>query len=130
MADPTHAWDLKDPNVVQNIGKLIIKLVIDGVPIPDTPAGRIQLLKDNGIEFTGDIDDVEFHQSTPRHMHLALPPKEFLQKGVNFVKDPATAGQYRVPPQYADFQLQTQDALAPEDMYNFRIGDYSLSHCT
>lgn len=130
MNEPRHAWELADPEVVQNIGKLIVRLVLSGADIPCTAEGRIKLLKENGLVFTGPIDDVEIHKSTARHMHLALPPKKYLKKGVALVTNPDTADQYRVPRQYSDFHMQTIDALDPLDMYYFRIGDYSLSHCT
>ena len=130
MADSaTHAWDLSNPTVKIAIGKLVIDIVLNGEPIPDTPEGRVKMLQSHGISFTGPVEDVEMHQSTPTHMHLVLPPKEFLKKGFDLVLDSTSAAGYRVPPQYADFELQNQDALDPLTMYFFRIGDYSLSHC-
>lgn len=72
--DKDHKWDLTDATTKIAIGRLVIKLVIDGMPIPESAEERLALLEEHGIRFNGDTDDVEIHRSTPSHMHLTLPP--------------------------------------------------------
>jgi hypothetical protein len=120
-------WPLTDPNLKVNIGKLIVELVLGGKSIPDTPEKRIEMLKAYGIQFSGPVHDVEIHQSTPEHMHLTLPPRVFLERGVDLVQNNPEA--YRPPPEYRDYTMQTVDALETKEMYYFRLGDYTLSHC-
>lgn len=128
--DKDHKWDLTDAATKIAIGRLVIKLVIDGMPIPETAEERLALLEAHGIRFNGDTDDVEIHRSTPSHMHLTLPPREYLERGLDKLADPERSKGYRVPREYADFHLQSENSLDPLTMYQFRIGDYTLSHCT
>ena len=131
MAGELHVWDLTNDEIKRKMGELIIRLVINGEPIPDTPEGRIALLESIGVTFH-DRDvlcDVQFHQSTPSHMHIALPPKEMLQRGLDAASDPQAALYYALPDAYAQFAKGDVDAWAPLDMFKFRLGDYTMSHC-
>jgi hypothetical protein len=109
------------------VGELIYRIATDNkFVIPKTAQGRMNLLRENGVEFDDRVRDVKFHRSTPATMHIVIPPRELIA-AAKAASD--GAGDYVLPQEYVDYVEGNPGRLPATAMFFFRVGDYSLNHC-
>jgi len=121
------AWRMTEEDKIK-VGKYILDTIAaDGV-FPKTACEGKQKLEELGVVFEGDVTGVQFHENDANGlMHIAIPPREA-------VKDRYSNADYYVIPQtYIDIANTDTTScgsnLTKKQIYEFRIGDYTISHC-
>jgi hypothetical protein len=104
-------------------GQLIYDIAVGAVPIPDSAAGRMELLTNLGVEIDPQVTDVQFHVSDITTMHVMIPPRSLIEQARTGSR------KYDIPEPYKNYTLGNSLAYSPEEMFLFRIGDYCISHC-
>jgi len=128
------AWRMDEEDKVI-LGRYIIDTIMADGQFPKTAEeGRkliYEKIKENrGKEkadefFNGAVNGVKFIQNEANGtMHIAVPPREAVKEKY---ANNYTSG-YEIPKTYKEIADGSSD-LTNKEMYEFRIGDYTISHC-
>ncbi len=121
------AWRMDEEDKIK-VGKYIIDTIMADGEFPKTAEEGKQVLnsiigdKDESF-FEGEVSGVLFLENDANGiMHIAVPPRQAVKDRYYNV------GEYEVPETYKNI-VNGNSKLSKEETYQFRIGDYTISHC-
>ena len=125
-----HAWKLTQDQKIL-VGRAIVEAIDKNEPLPSSPAEGKAWLLAKGLEFVdgpnGVPTGVQFNQSDKNTiMYIAVPPRTAIKAALADVRN---SGQYDIPITYR-LIASNNPGLTELDQFYFRVGDYTMAHCT
>lgn len=111
----------------QALGRLIIKWATDPASRPGTLPDFLEAT--HGIieqPLPDSIKGLQFVQSNMEVLLIRLPPAELVEDTLNNIA--RGSGRYPLPDFYAEHILHGQH-VNMKDLFEFRVGDYTIAHC-
>lgn len=129
MSNTLHAWLLTEAVKVK-MGRIFVEIATDPEKkkrFPCTPEEGLQFLQDAAIGVKPEVQKVSFHVSEIPHMHITIPPVESINAALEIIRDNELP--YGIPDTYRQIADGSTE-LSREEQFYFRVGDYTMTHCT
>ncbi|SLN76091.1 hypothetical protein [Oceanibacterium hippocampi] len=114
------------------VGEYFVKMAIDpknvSPPPPKRPEDWPDFLREHlDCIVPENFKKIHFRRSTLEEVHFMIPPKELVQASLDAVReDPQRS--YPLPGEYERI-ANGSTKLTPEQVFYFRVGEYTLNLC-